>query len=702
MRFGILHSNPPPHGALSPRPRRSRWMPAMVGMALAALIAPIGATATAAAPPSVSAAGSVQHKAKPVPAPDFGPNVTIFDESWTTSEIQAKFDAVHALQVGNEMGTERYGLYFMPGTYGSDEEPLHGLVGYYTEVAGLGASPGDVQINGTIEVYNQCFDDPSNPEFIGCFALNNFWRGLANLTINVNTLGQGGCEASANFWAVSQAVSMRRVDVKGGNLTLMDYCTGPSYASGGFIADSRVSDLSLPNQELINGSQQQWYTRNSEIGVWSNAVWNQVFSGVEFTGDPARAPVDSTYPDPPYTVLDKTPVSREKPYLYADDKGRFNVRVPYAKTNTSGITWEDGLTPGRSIPISHFFVADPDDSAKTINNQLARGKHLILTPGVYDVDKSIRVKRADTVVLGMGLATLDAVDGAIPLRLDDEPGIILAGVTIDAGKAESPALLQVGKPKGKHDSKGKQHGSKHSRTNPTTLNDVYFRVGGPHIGKVDVAMQVNSDNVLIDHTWVWRADHGVEDFDRTDGTFGDNERWRTNIGRNGVVVNGDDVTATGLFVEHFQEYNTIWNGERGRVVLYQNELPYDPPSQADWTADDGTLGWAAYKVADDVKKHHLWGGGAYVFNRNDPSIVTENGYEVPNTPGVTLTHVMTKNLSGPGTINHVVNGVGDAVDGIVPCDDPAVPGVPEGCGEKGGLEPPSYVISYSNGVAQLP
>ena len=50
-----------------------------------------------------------------------------------------------------------------------------------------------------------------------------------------------------------------------------------------------------------------------------------------------------------------------------------------------------------------------------------------------------------------------------------------------------------------------------------------------------------------------------------------------------------------------------------------------------------------------------------MFNRNNPEIVPENGCEVPETPGVTLTQVMTKNLSGPGTIEHVVNGVGDAV-----------------------------------------
>lgn len=640
-----------PRTARPPRPRR---LVPRLGAALAAglVLSLVTAVGTSAAPPQQVDPSN----------PDFGPNVMVFDPGMPTSEIQAVFDDIHAQQVDNEMGSERYSLLFLPGEYGTDV-PLQGKVGYYTEVAGLGASPGDVVINGAIEVYNQCFDDPSNPEFIGCFALNNFWRGMSNLTINVDTTGQPGCEATANFWAVSQAVSLRRVEVTGGTLTLMDYCTGPSFASGGFIADSRAGTV-------VNGSQQQWLTRNSEVGEWTNAVWNQVFSGV------VGAPDDATFPDPPYTTLDATPVSREKPYLYVDEAGEYNVRVAAADTNTRGITWADGLTPGRSIPITEFFIARPQDSLQEINNQLARGKHLLLTPGVYDLASSIKVKRADTVVLGMGLATLHAVGAATPLRIADRPGVVVAGVTIDAGSVESQVLLQVGT------KNGNRRNDRASAMNPTTLSDVYFRVGGPYVGKTDVALEVNSDNVLIDHTWVWRADHGIEGFDRDDGAFGDNERWRTNIGRNGVIVNGDDVTATGLFVEHFQEYNTIWNGEDGRVVLYQNELPYDPPTQADWTADDGTLGWAAYKVDDDVQRHELWGAGVYVFNRNDPSIVTENAYEVPETPGVVLNHIMTNNLSGPGAINHVVNGVGDTVDGI------PVPGDPDD------YEDPVYIVRY--------
>jgi len=567
------------------------------------------------------------------PAPDFGPNVIVFDPSTPIAQIQATVNAIHAQQVDAEMGTNRYALLFKPGTYGTVAQPLQMKVGYYTEVAGLGASPADVTINGKIEVYNRCLDGAGTTN---CHALVNFWRTLSNLSLIVNGAGQDGCRASANFWAVSQASSMRRLNISGGNLSLMDYCTaGPQYASGGFIADSNVPFT-------VNGSQQQWLIRNSRIGGWSNGVWNQVFAGV------AGAPIDATFPNPPYTTLAATPVSREKPYLFVDAEGNYNVRVPSAQTDSSGTSWGAAMTPGRTIPLSDFFVAKPSDSVQAINRELARGMNLLLTPGVYDVGDSISVKRANTVVLGLGLATLTAVDGAVPLEVADVPGVIVAGVTIDAGTIESPVLLQIGKSKGKTSSK------KSDPSNPTTLSDVYFRVGGPHVGRAEIALEVNSNNVLIDHTWVWRADHGVEGFS------GDTERWNTNTGRNGVVVDGDDVTATGLFVEHFQQYNTVWNGERGVTILYQNELPYDPPTQADWM-HDGVEGWAGYKVGDQVTTHNLYGGGVYVFNQNNPSIHTENGFEVPETPGVQLHHIMTVNLSA-GTIDHVVNGVGAAAD----------------------------------------
>ena len=147
--------------------------------------------------------------AAPTAAP-FGPNVIVFDPSMPVAQIQATIDAIHARQVDAEMGTNRYALLFEPGVYGSAGQPLQLKVGYYTELAGLGASPADVTINGKIEVYNRCLDGGGTSN---CVALVNFWRTLSNLSLRINAAGQDGCRASANFWAVSQAVSMRRLDI---------------------------------------------------------------------------------------------------------------------------------------------------------------------------------------------------------------------------------------------------------------------------------------------------------------------------------------------------------------------------------------------------------------------------------------------------------------------------------------------------------
>ncbi|HEY0641940.1 MAG TPA: hypothetical protein VGD39_00870, partial [Nocardioides sp.] len=424
---------------------------------------------------------------------------------------------------------------------------------------------------------------------------------------------------------------------------LMDYCTaGPQYASGGYLADSRAGTV-------INGSQQQWLTRNSEVGSWSNGVWNQVFAGT------VGAPSEANFPTEPYTTLDRTLLSREKPFLHVGADGEWLVRVPDARTDSRGADWTSAGTNGRDLALDDFHVATPDQPAAVLARALARGENLLLTPGVYDVDRSLAITRDDTVVLGLGQATLTAVRGATPVVVRQQAeGVVVAGITIDAGTGLSRNLMRID---------GRPGARPATKVPSTTLNDVYFRVGGPHVGRADTALRIDADDVLIDHAWVWRADHGVEGF--TAGASGDTDRWRTNTGRVGLVVTGDRVRATGLFVEHFQQHNTIWDGEDGEVVLYQNELPYDPPTQADWDRPDGTHGWAGYKVGDDVRRHRLYGGGVYVFNRNDPSITTARGFEVPDRAGVRLHHVMTVNLDA-GSIEHVVNDTGARVDSSAP------------------------------------
>jgi hypothetical protein len=562
--------------------------------------------------------------APPAAVADFGPNVYVFDPSMPTGQIQSTIDGIAAQQVDDEFSTQRYTLLFEPGTYGTTANPLTFQVGYYTEVAGLGASPTDVTINGHVDVYNRCLA-PDN-----CIALVNFWRSLSNLTINVT--GLSGCRASGDFWAVSQAAPMRRVNVTGGNLTLMDYCTaGPQYASGGFIADSHTGFV-------INGSQQQFLVRDSSIGGWSNGVWNQVFSGV--VGAPPQSFSTTPFNPPPYTTLDTSPLTRERPFLYVDSTGKYSVFVPAVRHDSSGTTWSSGPSAGSSIPLDAFFLARPSDDARTINNALARGLDLIFTPGVYHLDRTIDVKRPDTVVLGMGFATLVPENGVTAMSVADVKGVEISGLLFDAGPMSSDTLLQV----------GTKNAHKSDPADPTSLHDVFFRIGGAAAGKAKTSLVVNSDNVILDDVWAWRADHG------------NGVGWTVNTADTGLVVNGDDVTAYGLFVEHYQRYDVIWNGERGRTIFFQNEMPYDPPDQAAW-AHDGVNGFAAYKVADNVQTHEAWGLGSYCFFTVNPSIHATRAFEVPVAPGVKLHDILTVSLGGVGTIDHVVNDTGAAAQG---------------------------------------
>ncbi|MDE9364030.1 adenylyl cyclase [Luteipulveratus sp. YIM 133132] len=571
------------------------------------------------------------HAAPPAAAPPnpFGQNTYVFTPDMPQAQIQATVDRIATQQKDNQFGSERYALLFAPGTYGSAANPLNFQVGYYTEVAGLGRNPGDVTINGSVEVYNRCVTDANGST--SCYALDNFWRSLSNMKIAL--AGKSGCQASANFWATSQAASLRRVQVTGGNLSLMDYCSaGPQYASGGFIADS---DLSAGT--TINGSQQQFLVRDSKLGGWSNGVWNQVFSGVE------NAPAQS-FGQPggqPYTTLPRTELSRERPYLYLDASGQYQVLVPTARHQSSGTTWANGPTAGTSIPLSDFLIANPATSARDIDKALKAGKNLLLAPGVYDVSSPIHVKRADTVVLGLGFPTLRPTGDSPVLHTASVPGIKVAGLIVDAGPAVTPTLVQLG------DCGKCAKGS--DGDDPTTLNDVYLRIGGASAGRTQDALTVNASDVVLDNIWSWRADHGT------------GVGWSTNTADRGLVVNGDRVHALGLFVEHYQKDNVVWNGEDGRVVFFQNEFPYDPPSQAAWSASPTIKGYAAFLVSPGVQRFTGWGMGAYSFFNQGVDIHATRAFQVPVTPGVRMHDLLTVFLNGSGGIDSVVNGVGAPV-----------------------------------------
>ncbi|MEU8935925.1 discoidin domain-containing protein [Streptomyces sp. NPDC048409] len=529
---------------------------------------------------------------------DLGPNVIVVDPS--TPNLQAKFDSVFAQQESAQFGSGRYQFLLKPGTYNG----INAQIGFYTSISGLGLNPDDTQINGDVTVDAGWFNGN---------ATQNFWRSAENLAITPSN--------GTDRWAVAQAAPFRRVHVKGGlNLAPNGY----GWASGGYIADSKIDGTVGPY------SQQQWYTRDSSVGGWTNGVWNMTFTGVQ--GAPA-----TNFDSGPYTTLDTTPVSREKPFLYLDGS-TYKVFVPAKRTNARGVSWP--ANAGSSIPLDQFYVVKAGATAATINQALAQGLNLLFTPGVYHLNQTINVTRANTVVLGLGLATLVPDNGVDAMHVADVDGVKLAGFLIDAGSVNSDTLLRIGDPGSTAD---------HS-ANPTSMQDVFVRIGGAGPGLATNSVVVNSNNVLIDHTWLWRADHGT------------GVGWNTNRADYGLRVNGNDVLATGLFVEHFNKYDVYWQGERGRTIFFQNEKAYDAPNAAAIT-HDGVVGYAAYKVADTVTNHEAWGLGSYCNYTSDPSIVQSNGFQVPTGSGIKMHDLLVISLGGMGQYAHVVNNTGSPTSG---------------------------------------
>jgi hypothetical protein len=609
---------------------------------LAALLAAAGmSTAPAWAAPMRTATPAVQASVTPAVhqpgEPAFGPNVYIFTPNMPQSQIQATVDSIADQQISNQFGTQRYALLFEPGTYGSAANPLSFQVGYYTEVAGLGGSPTDVTINGSINVYNQCFAADN------CIALDNFWRSMSNLTINVT--GGTGCQAATDFWAVSQAAPMRRVSING-KLSLMDYCNGsPDYASGGFIADSAFA-----GSTVVNGSQQQFIVRNSNLDGWTNGVWNQVFSG-DIGAPPTTFPPTATAG--PYTTLATSPVTQEEPFLQTGASGNYSVFVPALRHNSTGTSWQSGPAAGTSVPVSKFFIATPATPVLAIDAALALGRNLILTPGVYDLKAPIVVSRANTIVLGLGFPTLVPQDGTAAMQVLGVPGVKLSGMIFDAGPKNSPVLLQVG---------GPLAAGTGSASDPSLVQDVFFRIGGATAGSATDSLVVNSSHVILDDIWAWRADHGA------------GVGWTSNTADNGLTVNGNDVTAYGLAVEHYQKNEVVWNGQGGEDIFFQNEMPYDPPSQAAWMSSPTTDGYPAFVISRKVTSFSGYGLGSYCYFDQGIPIQSATAFSVPDTPGAALHDLLTRFLNGSGGIEHVVNDTGAAVDA-------ASPG-------------PAYVVSY--------
>ncbi|MCR5491698.1 MAG: hypothetical protein K6F32_06190 [Bacilli bacterium] len=530
--------------------------------------------------------------------------------------VQGEIDERHErLESGSDgqFSSERFGVAFLPGDYPDISMKL----GYYSSAYGLGETPDETSV-GELYVSTDVLGNNN--------ATCTFWRNAENLSF-----------PNPTQFAVSQATSLRRCHFRR-NLAL----SHPSgWSSGGFLADCKIDGTVQPR------TQQQWISRNDEMNLWSGSGHNYVFVGCE-GGLPEDAWAENTSRT---TVMEKTPKIAEMPFLY-ESQNSYYVFLPDVRDAVSGTSWDEGeIGDGLSLSIDRFYLARAEvDDADSLDRALKEKQGIIFTPGIYELSHPLHVENDNALLLGLGYATLlvgeNNREGAV--LIDDVEGFRLGGLLLDAGK-KSDCLLRLGS-------------TKSAPNKPAILSDLFCRLGGKENAhtEVDTMVVLNQGGAIGDNFWLWRADHssGVawEDYEeRGDTVYG-------NPGQTGLRVEGDNVVCYGLMVEHFEGYQTIWNGEGGRTYMYQSEVPYRVPSQEKWMSHDGTVeGASSYKVGDHVQTHEAHGLGIYWVHYTLDYL--DHAIEAPNNDGVRFRHLVTTTFTGyeNGAIRHVINDVGETV-----------------------------------------
>lgn len=599
---------------------------------------------------------------------------------------------------------QQWQIYFKPGDY---TETSCMYLGFYTSFNGLGKTPYDVKLNNiAIPAYlpsGELGGDGNN-------ATCNFWRSAENLSVMFTGNEQGkakeGCrdDREEDFnWAVAQAAPLRRVYSE----RPVAYDWNYGWASGGYVADCYFVGADSNGNSAGTASGQQFFTRNSRVeGNTYGTTLNNFFMGVEaennltsengtalknnngYTnwGIAGNKDANGKIPQQVVTEITSTPKISEKPFLYLD-KGEYKIFIPAVQENRIGISWgegkdNEGMGKGTSLSLSDFYIAKPSDTAKEINAQIEAGKNIYFTPGIYHAEEPIVVNRENAILLGSGMTSIIPDNDDMAMKVVDADGIRIEGLIFDAGLS-SKYLLQVG---------GKKTNVSHS-ANPIVLQDLFFRVGGTTdvLTKADDAMEINCNDVICDHFWIWRADHGA------------GVEWYGNESKHGLIVNGDNVNCYALFNEHFQEYHTLWNGENGATYFYQNETCYDPISQDAWMSHGGTVnGYSSYKVSNDVKNHYAVGLGVYnvfiytgpLYDAKSIGIQLDNAIEVPNSENVLVENACIQTFANDdgalARINHIVNGAGGS----------ASSGYNEETGERGESWSRKFLLYYNNGLAE--
>mmetsp|Transcript_64197 Transcript_64197/g.139487 ORF Transcript_64197/g.139487 Transcript_64197/m.139487 type:complete len:635 (+) Transcript_64197:117-2021(+) len=533
-------------------------------------------------------------------------------------------------ETGRDFDTKRVAVLLKPG-----EHKAKFNVGFYNSILGLGRRPEDCKLDA-FEVLNGVGADGVQTG-LSPGALNNFWRSVENLQT---------AQGRNIYYFVSQASPLRKVHVQG-TLRLAGAVGGGiydwGYASGGFTADSKV------DAGVEFGGQQQFITRNSAIPPtekYKHGAWSNVLVGCD--GEYEVVPNQNLRA----TQVQTTERVAEKPYIVFEGN-RYFLMVPQPELSKKGITWENYSSESsdkiQKIDFESVYVATEGVStAAIINQKLADGKSVVFSPGIYKINEPIIVSNSNTVLLGLGMASVmpaeDApyMDSLIFVK-DGLEGVRISALLLEAGPAGTHSLLKWGTRKGA------------VSTNSGFMHDIFCRVGGDRDASLPEArtnnmVEINTDNVVGDNLWLWRADHEAP----RNGSVKDsrNKVW------NAMAVNGDNVIMYGLFAEHVLHDQVVWSGENGKTFFFQCELPYDVTQQ-----NFGEPGYGGYVIGPHVQKHAVHGAGVYCFFA-DYDVHAKSGFKAPeDRTAITTENIFCVFLNGRGGINHVLNDRGPGVSG---------------------------------------
>ena len=580
---------------------------ALAGASVASVFLVLGVTSASAA--TRPACSGVTPKAPATdPSNPFGPNVTIFDASESVSTINAALSA-HYTSANHE-------FFFLPGSYGdasatpttaTTSNTIDAQVASGSVVAGLGASPCDVVINGNLGIYNDSLAiRPSQ---------------LENLTINPI---ESGDPADTMTWSTSQEATWRRVNLLGNLLeAALPYTTGlclnacaPFPGSGingsgavenGFeIANSNITgdviDTNGQNTAGVSGQDgnSDPYIQGSHIGGAQGFGSDTMFAGD--TGSvPATnfGPATHSRPAGSNVNVKFLPEVRESPFVYYRN-GQFYVFDPRAQFARRGYDWRVGRFAGTSLPLSDFYLANSTtDTAATINAALATGEDVLLEPGAYSVSAPLTVPNANEVILGLGEATVTASTNTSTIVVNDAArGTILAGFS--ANGLAFNATTNTGPYAAEQIEIGNTPHASGSLTDPTTLSDVST------ISNSTTDELINQNDVLLNQAEIQSNNNGGNGYTTTN--------WPAeSSGDYGVIVNGNDVTLEGIWLEHFKMTEATWNGDGGQVIFLENELPLTIPYSAAgvqpsfWMENSRFDGYPSLAVSPSVTSFTLTG-----------------------------------------------------------------------------------------------